>query len=159
MHKANLDRMIALADEFFKAKNDPDQIVVDEEIMERLRRIHPATLSEETDQDGPIAWMLVIPTTHQVMEQFIRKEISERKLLEMTSLHTSYDALYLCSALVLPEYRGRGLAKRLAAHAIRAIQNDHPIRELFYWAFSDEGMRLATSIAGELRLPVYQREA
>jgi GNAT superfamily N-acetyltransferase len=159
MHTTNLERMIALADEFFEAKNDPDQIVVDEEVMERLRKIHPATLSEETDENGPIAWMLVIPTVHQVMEQFIRKEISERELLEVTAPTSSYDALYLCSALVLPEHRGKGLAKRLAACAIRAIMNDHPIKGLFYWAFSDEGMRLAESIAGEFRLPLYQREA
>ena len=158
MHTTNLERMIALADEFFEAKNDPGQIVVDEAVMERLRRIHPATLSEETDEGGPIAWMLLIPTTHQLMEQFIRKEISERELLEMTALDSSYDALYLCSALVLREYRGRGLAKRLAARAIRTILNDHPVRELFYWGFSDEGMKLAESISGEFRIPLYKRE-
>ena len=155
----NLERMIALADHFFEAKNDPDQIVVDEAVVERLRRIHPATLSEETDEDGPIAWMLVIPTTHQLMEQFIEKEISERELLELAVPQSSYDALYLCSALVLPEHRGKALAKRLAARAIRAIRSDHPIRELFYWGFSEEGMRLAESLAEEFHLPLFQRKA
>jgi hypothetical protein len=74
MHATDLERMIAVADEFFEAKNDPDQILVNEGILEGLKRIHPVTLSEETDDDGPIAWMLVIPTTHMVMEQVIRKE-------------------------------------------------------------------------------------
>jgi GNAT superfamily N-acetyltransferase len=154
----NLERMILLADEFFRAKHDPDQIVVDEELMERLRRIHPATLSEEADENGPIAWVLVIPATHQVMESFIRKEIGERKLLELPASPPVYDALYLCSALVLPEQRGKGLAKRLASGAIRAIQHDHPIRELFYWAFSEGGARLAGSLARDFRLPLYRRE-
>jgi hypothetical protein len=157
MQTPNLERMIALADEFFQAKSDPDQIVVDEETMERLRKIHPSTMSEENDENGPIAWVLVIPTTHQVMEKFVKKEISERNLLEVTVPHTNYDAVYLCSALVLPEHRRTGLAKRIAARAIGAIQKDHPIKELFYWAFSEEGKRLAESVAGELRLPVYPR--
>ncbi len=155
---SNLQRMIALADDFFEAKNDPDQIVVDEVVLERLRRIHPATIGEETSRDGPIAWTLVIPTTHEVMEQFIRKELSERRLLDVAEGTARCDAVYLCSALVLPEYRGRGLAKRLAARAVRAIRNDHPIEELFYWEFSDEGKRLAESLARELRLPLHRRE-
>jgi GNAT superfamily N-acetyltransferase len=155
----NLERMIALADQFFEAKNDPDQILVDAGVMERLKGIHPATISEVSDDYGPIAWMLLIPTTHQVMEQFIRAEIGERQLLEMTPPGTRFEAIYLCSALVLPEHRGKGLARRLAADAIRAIQNDHPIRELFVWAFSSEGMKLAESLAQEFHLPLYRRTA
>jgi ribosomal protein S18 acetylase RimI-like enzyme len=102
--------------------------------------------------------MLVIPTTHQLMEQFIGKKISERQMFELTTPQTKFNALYLCSALVLPEYRGRGLAKKLAVRAIRAIRNDHPIEELFYWAFSEEGRRLAESLSREFRLPLYRRE-
>lgn len=158
MPPTNLERMIALADEFFEAKSDPDQIVVDEEVLDRLRALHPATIGEETTGDGPVAWMLVVPATHEVMEKFVKKEISERRLLETADAHARWEALYLCSALVLPEYRRRGLAKRLAARAVRAIRNDHPIKELFYWAFSDEGMKLAASIARESRLPLYRRE-
>ena len=150
--------MIALANEFFGAHHDPEQIIVDDKTMERLKQIHPATLSEESDNNGPIAWLLVIPTTHTLMEKFLSKEISERQLLDSTASHTSYDALYLCSALVLPEYRRMGLAKRLAARTIHAIQKDHPIKELFYWAFSEEGRKLAEAIAGEVRLPVYSAQ-
>jgi GNAT superfamily N-acetyltransferase len=158
MPPRNLEKMIALADEFFDAKNDPDQILVTEEVMARLRSIHPATIGEIAEEEGPVAWMLVIPTTHEVMERFIRKEISERQLLDLNAPHALYDALYLCSALVLPERRGRGLARGLATEAIRAIQRDHPIRELFYWGFSEEGDRLAESVARESGLPLVRRE-
>jgi GNAT superfamily N-acetyltransferase len=68
-----------------------------------------------------------------------------------------YDAIYLCSALVLPEYRGKGIAKRLACTAIEAIQADHPIKSLVCWAFSREGEALATSIAREVGIPLLQR--
>ena len=91
------------------------------------------------------------------MERFITKVTNEQELLEGTPLQGEYDALYLCSALVLPEHRGKGLAKRLTCRAIRFIEADHPIKYLFYWAFSPEGVRLASSVALELGLPLYKR--
>jgi hypothetical protein len=158
MTPGNLERMIALADEFFDAKNDPDQIAVDEEIMRKLRGIHPATMSEEADSNGPIAWVLVIPTPQSSMEEFLRKEIGEKTLLDKSVAAHSYEAVYLCSALVLPEHRNKGIARKLAMGAVRAIQADFPISALYCWAFSEEGKHLARSIAGELHLPLFQRE-
>lgn len=158
MGDENLERMIRLAEEFFETKNDPAQITVDGETMDRLRRIHPGTLTEQTDEKGPIAWILVIPTTSAVMEKFVAKEINERELLDVTPLGATYDALYLCSALVLPEHRGKGVAKRLLSQAVRSIQKDHPIKHLFTWAFSVEGERLADSVARECTLPLLRRQ-
>ena len=154
---SNLDRMIQLAEEFFQTKNNPDQISVTREVMEQLRRIHPATLTEQNDGDGPIAWILVIPTTHELMERFIAKEIGERALLEMTPHEGRFDAVYLCSALVLPEHRRKGLATRLTCDAISAIRADHPITSLFYWAFSEEGAHVARSVSEILSIPLYAR--
>ncbi len=157
MTNDNLQRMIQLADEFFETKNDPDQISVNEGVLSLLGKIHPATLSERRDQDGPIVWILVLPTTHRLMEEFIAGEINERELLEKTPVGTTYDTVYLCSALVLPEHRGKGLARSLGVEAVRSIQRDHPIKDLFFWPFSAEGRKLAHSIARELALPLRQR--
>lgn len=151
--------MIRLAEEFFDMKNDPEQLSVDEESMARLRAIHPGTMSEEKDENGPVAWVLVIPTVHALMEVFIRGEINERELLEKTLPGGVYDALYLCSALVLPEHRGKGLAGRLTSRAISSIRTDHPLRSLFYWSFSGAGDTLAASVAREFDLPLYVRKA
>lgn len=153
----NLQRMIQLADEFFETKNDPDQISITEEVMSMLQKIHPATLSEKRDENGPTVWILVLPTTLRLMEEFVAGQINERELLEKTPIGASYDAVYLCSALVLPEHRGKGFARVLAADAVRSIQHDHPINYLFYWLFSIEGEKLANSIARELNLPLRQR--
>ncbi len=150
--------MIALAEEFFDMKNDPQQLSVDERSMARLRAIHPGTMSEERDENGPIAWILVIPTTQALMEAFTHGEVNERELLERTLPGGVYDALYLCSALVLPEHRGKGLARSLTSRAIRSIRKDHPVRSLFYWSFSGEGDALAASVAGEFDLPLYARK-
>jgi hypothetical protein len=153
----NLQRMIQLADEFFETKNDPDQISVNEEVMSMLQKIHPSTLSEKKNENGPIAWILVLPTTLRLMEEFVTERINERELLEKTPIGASYDAVYLCSALVLPEHRGKGLARSLAVDAVRSIRRDHPIMNLFYWPFSIEGDMLANSIARELNLPLRKR--
>jgi GNAT superfamily N-acetyltransferase len=149
--------MIQLAEEFFATKNDPSQISIDQRVMRRLKRIHPSTMTEKSTSKGPIAWILIIPTTHTLMEQFITKKINERELLNKTPLRVKYDSIYLCSALVLPEYRGRGLAKSLMIKAIKSIKKTHPIDCLFYWAFSVAGKKLAVSVAKELSLHLYKK--
>jgi GNAT superfamily N-acetyltransferase len=115
-------------------------------------------MTEKRTKNGPIAWILVFPTTRELMIRFIKRQIDERDLLKKTPLGVKYDAIYLCSALVLPEYRRKGLAKRLMCKAIKSIQKQHPIKFLFYWAFSEEGKKLASSVAKELNLPLFRRK-
>ncbi len=157
MGENNLQRMIRLAEEVFAFRTDPDQLVVTDEVREKLTSLHPASLSGEENQDGPIAWMLLIPTTSEIMREFLERRISERELLERTPVRSAYDAIYLCSALVLPEFRNKGIARRLLLDSIRRVQSDHPIKALFVWPFTVEGSRLARSIAQEVHLPLFER--
>jgi ribosomal protein S18 acetylase RimI-like enzyme len=150
-------RMIELASSVFDTRNDPEQLDVNESVMERLYKLHPATLSEEVIGDGPVCWILLIPTTEELMQDFIAARITEQELLDRTPLGAKYEAIYLCSALVLPEFRKKGIAKRLTQEAIKAIRADHPIRNLFSWNFSPEGARLAAKIAKEEQLPLLNR--
>jgi len=159
MQNENLTRMVKLADEFFEAKSDPMQISVNGKTMARLKRIDPGTMTEKRGKSGPIAWVMVIPTTAELMKQFTSKKINEMELLYKTPLRRKYNALYLCSALVLPEHRGKGVAKHLAVRAVKAIGKKHPLEALFYWEFSIEGKKLAESIAKEFSLPLYRRKA
>ena len=154
---SNFERMIALADEVFNAQNDPQQLDVNEDVMERLEQLHPATLSEHVEGDGPVVWILLIPTTKELMLRFIHEEISEKELLQLTPLNASYDALYLCSALVLPEWRKKGLATLTGLNAIRDIRKDHPIQYLFTWNFSAEGANLADAAAAHEKLQLFKR--
>jgi hypothetical protein len=151
------ERMIQLVTEFFDVKNDPDQLSVDEKVMERLNKIHPACMSEYNEGDGPIVWILMIPTTEATMKRFLAKEISETQLLEETPIGGKYEAIYLCSASVLEEYRRKGLAKKVGYDAIKSIMKDHPIKALYYWSFSPEGQALAEKASKELNLPLYKR--
>lgn len=154
---SNFERMVALAEKVFGMRSDPGQISVDQEVMAKLEAIHPATLGEVADENGPVAWMLVIPTSREVMEDFLASRITERQVLERTSSGVHATAVYLCSALVLPEHRGKGYARRLALDAIRAIRRDHPIETLYVWSFSAEGRALASRVAQEAGLPLRER--
>jgi GNAT superfamily N-acetyltransferase len=154
----NFDRMVALAEEFFGTRNDPEQIVVTPEVIAQLEKIHPATMGEVREENGPIAWMLVIPTTNELMEGFLSRILTERQLLDQTPVGARYTALYLCSALVLPEHRGKGLSRRLALNAIRNIRQDHPIETLFVWWLSSEGRSLAANVANACGLPLREKE-
>ena len=155
---SNLERLIQLAEDVFAVKNDPDQLDVDWQVLERLRKIHPASIAELDEGMGPVAWVLLIPTTTKLMERFLSKDISEKQLYEMTPIGGSYDAIYLCSALVLEEFRRKGIAKQLSREAIENIRKDHPIKALFVWTFSKEGDLGAESIARSASLPLYKRE-
>lgn len=154
MMQPNLERMLSLIDEVFATRNDPAQLNVDDAVMERLVRIHPATISELADERGPYVWILLLPTTQELMNRFLNKEITEQQLFEETPQGIKYDALYLCSALVLPEYRRKGLAGQVALQAVQAILRDHPIQSLFTWAFSEAGNKGSEKLAAALGLPL-----
>jgi predicted GNAT family acetyltransferase len=154
---SNYERMIQLSDEVFSSRTDPDQLNVNENVMEHLQLIHPDTLSEYDEGNGPVCWLLCIPTTLDLMTKFINKTISERELYELTPLNAKYEAIYLCSALLLEEFRGKGIAQNLAIKAIESIRIDHPIEALFFWSFSKEGEKLAEKVSRLLGLPLYKR--
>jgi len=157
MSKTNFERLIELSDEVFSSRTDPDQLNVNENVMEHLQLIHPDTISEYDEGNGPVCWVLCIPTTLDLMNQFINKEISERELYELTPLNAKYEAIYMCSALLLEEFRGKGIAQRIGMKAIENIMVDHSIKALFFWSFSKEGEKIAQKVSGLMNLPLYKR--
>lgn len=158
MGLSNFERMIQLADEVFAVKSDPSQLDVNQKVLERLHKIHPDTVSAFNDGNGPVAWVLLIPTTLGLMNQFLKNKISEKELFDQTPLNAPYEAVYLCSALVLEEYRRKGITKQLALKAIENIRHDHPLKAAFVWAFSPEGDLAAETISRLAGMPLYKRE-
>ena len=157
MPLSNFERMILLAEEVFATKDDPDQLDVNNEVIKHLQEIHSATVSEYDDGNGPVAWIILIPTTLELMNKFLEKKISEKELYELTPLNTSYETLYLCSAMVLEEYRRKGIAKKLILNAIEKIRKNHPLKSLFVWSFSKEGDIGAEEIARLTSLPLFKK--
>jgi hypothetical protein len=156
--KPNFNRMMQLIDEVFATRNDPEQLQVTQQQLKKLEQIHPATLSEISDDNGPLIWVLLIPTTKKVMNEFISGNISETELLKRTNPGEQYESIYLCSATTLPEYRGKGKTKELCLHAINAIRKDHPIKYLYVWPFTKEGSQLAESLAKECGLALLTKK-
>ena len=150
--------MIQLADDVFAVKSDPSQLDVNQDVLERLQKLHPATISAYDDGNGPVAWVLLIPTALDLMNRFLENEISEKEMFDLTPLDTTYESIYLCSALVLEEYRRKGITKQLALNAIENIRKTHPLKAAFVWAFSPEGDLAAEAIARLAGLPLYKRE-
>ena len=155
--KENLRRMLELVEEVFNSKNDSDQIDVDENVTEKLFKLHPASLSSVENDDGPVVWVLIFPTTQDLMKKFIDKKITEKELFEQTSDGIDYNCIYLCSALVLPEYRNKGMATKLTVEAIEKIRKDHKIKNLFVWVFSNAGRSVAQNVAARTGLPLLYR--
>jgi GNAT superfamily N-acetyltransferase len=157
MTLSNFERLVQLADEVFAVKSDPSQLDVNPEVLERLQQMHSATVSAFDDGNGPVAWVLLIPTTIDLMKRFLGNQITEKELFNLTPLNSVYDAIYLCSALVLEEYRRKGITKNLAMSAIEIIRKDNPLKAAFVWTFSPEGDLAAETIAKLAGLPLYKR--
>lgn len=151
--------MLQLAETVFAAKYDPNQLDVDEDVITQLKKLHPDTVSESVEGDGPVAWVLVIPTTTELMQRFLMREISEKELLDLTPTTAKFESIYLCSALVLEEYRRKGIVKQLTLQAIESISKQFPIKSLFVWPFSHEGNESAQRIADLAQLPLHKRES
>jgi ribosomal protein S18 acetylase RimI-like enzyme len=154
MKADNFERMLELAEKVFDARHDPEQLDVDETVIGRLKVLHLSCVSEYSDEKGPAVWILLIPTTSQLMHDFLAKKITEKELFENTSPGAAFSSIYLCSAMVLEEYRQKGLAKRMTLDAIASIRSVYPIDTLFVWAFSEAGLGLAQSIAKGCELPL-----
>lgn len=155
--KPNSKRMLQLIDEVFATRNDPDQIHVTPQQLKKLAEIHPATLSELANENGPLIWILMIPTTKTIMKEFLEEKINEKELLEKTKPGVKYECIYLCSATTLPEFRGKGETKKLCINEINEIRKDHPIKTLFVWPFTKEGENLAKTVAKECGLELRKK--
>ena len=119
----NHERLLQLAEDAFAMRSDPAQLQVDEHVLEHLRQLHPATVCEANDAHGPIAWVLLIPTTLELMQDFVQGRITEQQLYDRTPMGVPYQAVYLCSGLVLPEHQRQGLATRMTLEALDHFLN------------------------------------
>lgn len=149
--------MMELIDDVFATRSDKNQLQVTAQDLKKLEEIHASTLSELSDKDGPTTWVLMIPTSEETMEDFLVGKIGENQILENVQAGQKFNCIYLCSATTLPEFRGKGNTKKLSIEAIKSISEDHPIKTLYVWPFTEQGKKLAESIALEcgmnLRMP------
>ena len=148
----NFLRLLQLIEDVFETRNDPNQLQVDEKVMNKLKNIHTSTITELSNDKGPYCWILMIPTTQETMQLFLNGKINEQELLDVTNIDDNFNCLYLCSAVTLPEYRTLGQTKKAGIEAILEIQKKYPIHTLYNWPYTKEGAQLAYDIATTLSL-------
>jgi len=153
----NFEIMMQIVNEVFHYDTDPHQLQVDEAVVEQLSALHPSTCIELNDENGPIFWLILIPTSMATMEQFLKNELSEQALFDQALKENQYEALYLCSITVHPDYRHKGMAMRETQQAILQLKATWPINCLYYWPLSKEGEHLAQKLALEIGLPIYKK--
>jgi len=89
----------------------------------------------------PISWVVVLPTQAELMEKFLKGEINESELLDLTKSQDRYEALYICAAFTVPEHRRKGFVLQMFKEALDAIPHTDDAK-LFAWPFSNEGRKI-----------------
>ena len=98
---------------------------------------------------------MIIPTQTEIMKRFINGNINESEIFSETENTKPFTTIYLCSIMVLEEYRNKGLAFKTSINTIQSIKESNPIESLFVWPFTAEGKLLAEKIATHLSLKIF----
>ena len=132
-------KMDKIAEEIFGTQKDSAQIPITHESGEKLDKLSPHWIKYRLDDNGePISWVVVVPTTKEIANRFLRGEITEKEILDLGTPQKNYSALYLCAAITIPEYRKKGFALELLQEAIGSIPTTEDC-VLFAWPYSKEG--------------------
>jgi hypothetical protein len=155
--EGKIKKMRKMAEEFFGTQIDPDQIPINNESIQKLISIRKDTILSEVDEnESPISWIVVIPTSIRTMDRFLKKDINERQLLDEAVREKKFEALYLCSAFTVLEHRKKGLAKKLILKAISKFANDKNIK-LYAWPYSKEGKAGTEALSKFLNRNIFLR--
>ncbi|AKM84183.1 TPA: hypothetical protein DCZ46_04090 [Candidatus Campbellbacteria bacterium] len=146
-----------IAESIFKSAEDPNQMPINEESRKKLKKLSDDSLLYKIDEkENLISWVVTIPTSTEIMDKFLAKEINEKELFEQTKPNTEYDALYLCAIVTAPEYRNKGYAKEMTLEAISRFEKTKDLK-VFAWPTSKEGLNLARNLEKETGRKIYLR--
>ena len=150
-----LEKMNTVAMELFHTENDDTQASPTlEKSLQVINKEKYNFISINDDNNEPIAWSLVMPTSLEVMDNFLSEKITERELLETSRADDKFEALYLFAVIVLPEHRRSGLGQFLFKTQIEYFKEKYNITEFYTWWFSEEGKKLGDSLEKKLGIQV-----
>jgi GNAT superfamily N-acetyltransferase len=143
-------KMDVIAEEIFGSEYSPDHIPITVESGEKLDTLTSHWIKYRLDEKGdPIAWAVVVPTTKELAQKFISKEITEKELFDLTTPQQKYSAVYLCAVVTIPEYRRKGLGWQLLKEAVEAVAKTEDYI-LFVWPVGKGGLELSQKVASNL---------
>lgn len=145
-----VQKTLEITEQFYGTASHPEQIPIIKDSFDKLMSLHPEAIKLKADENGePLSWVVVIPTGKDLMEKFLKNEITEKELFDRAVEEKKFEALYLCSAFTIPEYRGKGYAKELLKEAINEFAPTDTI-PLYGWIYSKEGEKLVKVLGQEL---------
>ena len=157
MDEKILDKIMRIAEKFFDTATDPTQMPISKESLDKLQRLHPDTFAYKLENGEPVSWIVVLPTTKKLAEEFLSGKINERELLDMTEPQEKYEALYLCSAFTVPGSRRKGYAEELIKKSLASMPLI-PGALFFAWPFSEEGRVMIEKMEKELDVQIRLKE-
>ena len=154
MNGVNYQRLLELADQLFNTKSDPEQLDVNEHVIETLQHIDPVLIYEHQFEQEAVAWITLIPSNKVLTEAFLQGVLTEKMYFEKSVALSTFDTIYLCSAIVLEAFRHKGIVSQHCKAAIEQMCLKHKIEQLAAWPFTTEGLNCAKAIAQKLELPL-----
>ncbi|MBN2517506.1 MAG: hypothetical protein JXB14_01535 [Candidatus Altiarchaeota archaeon] len=113
-----------IAEGYFKTANDPEQAHITVKRARWLWRDCPECINIIKSDNMVVGSTLVLPCTTELMELFISKKINEEQLfdsIQKTVDYGSMQAIYLCSAVLIPGFRRKGLASQGLERSVRKM--------------------------------------
>lgn len=160
--RKDVAELLVLLENYFETAHNPDQMQINDEARDWVGKNIPECSTLIKHDGKVIGSVFVMPCTLKIMNEFVSKKISEARLAEEIREwgpnYEKMECVYLCSAFVAPEHRGKGLAFRSAVRTIRGILGDRKL-PLFYWGYSEEGKNLAERVAKEFGVKIYARKS
>ena len=159
---STIDETSKIVEEYFGTQKDPHQITTSPENRNWIYKNIKYYLNIIKHKDKIIGFSFMLPATKELMDKFISKKISEAELFEkikISNVPQIPEAIYLCSAVIKKEFRGKGLATQASIKLInKFIDNSRQKPILFYWAWSNEGEKLAIKMAKLTNLELKYRK-
>jgi hypothetical protein len=156
------NQLSAMIEAFYNTEQDPEQMPI------RPNSTGKNWISTRIPECAVIIKMgdelvgntLVLPCTQALMQDFITGQINEAQLVEKIReeeiTYETMQTIYSCSAFIVPEHRGKGLAMQALIHSIKSITTRKiPI---FYWEYSTVGKIITEKYAACLGVELYVRK-
>ncbi len=152
------DESIRVAEDAFETSASLDQIPATQETFNKLKSLDPNSILYDVSPENKLrAWVVVVPTSKDLMNKFLSKEIGERGVLDMSVPGNEYSSVYLCAAVTLPEYRRQGIANTLIKEAVSRMPLSQDC-EFFGWPTSVEGEMLVKKLEEETGKIIHLRK-
>lgn len=152
----------AMLEAYFHTQDDPEQMQIGKSSGRNwIKADIPECARVIKYGDTVVGSTLVLPATLSMMQDFIAHRISEaqlaEKIMDESIDYAKMQAIYLCSAFVAAEHRGKNLAIQALIQSIQNIMPQDKKLPLFYWAYSEAGEKIAEKVATQLRLEFFAR--